>query len=83
MKEGLYRIEKILSNRALFENNDTQEGNTVRISKAPYTDTCVICGKKTYWTLSDEYEFPIGCDCLKTPLPLRLQAQDRQLCFLA
>ena len=65
MKEGLYRIEKILSNRALFENNDTQEGNTVRISKATYTDTCVICGKETYWTLSDEYEFPIGCDCLK------------------
>lgn len=46
MKEGLYRIEKILSNRAVFENNDTQEGDTARISKAPYTDTCINMWKE-------------------------------------
>lgn len=65
MKEGLYKIEKILKNRQVFEENDTQEGNIVRVSKNKYSDTCTICGKETYWTLSDEYEFPIGCDCLK------------------
>ena len=29
MKEGLYKIEKILKNRQVFEENDTQKGNTV------------------------------------------------------
>ena len=73
MKEGFYKVKGVKSEKGQHildmisnENGEpTQVGDTVHYRKVDFQCECDVCGKPTYWSLTNYYEGFVGPECIK------------------
>lgn len=73
MKKGTYKVIKVKNEKGQHilnmigneKGEPTQVGDTVFYYKNDFKCECDVCGKPTYWSLTNYYEGFIGTECIK------------------